>query len=56
MEKITTGRILKELRINNAYSIDELAQYFNNDCDLITNWENDVSEPTISECKILSGL
>lgn len=56
MDKITTGKILKELRMNNSYSVDELAQYFNNNSDLITNWENDVSEPTISECKVLSGL
>ena len=56
MDKITTGKILKELRTKNAYSVDELAQFFNNDSDLIKNWENDIAEPTISECKILSGL
>lgn len=56
MKKITTGSILKELRLNNAYSVEDLAQYFNNNSDLITSWENDASEPTISECKVLSGL
>lgn len=56
MDKITTGKILKELRMNNSYSVDDLAQYFNNNSELIRSWENDVSEPTISECKVLSDL
>lgn len=38
MDKITTGKILKELRMNNSYSVDDLAQYFNNNTDLITSW------------------
>ena len=47
---------LKELREAANFTPVELAQYFGADAALIENWESGVSEPTISECLLLSKL
>jgi len=48
--------ILKSLREQHSYTVDELSRFFNNDKNLIKAWELGVAEPTISQCLILSKL
>ena len=48
--------ILKSLREQHNYTVDELSRFFNNDENLIKAWELGVAEPTISQCLILSKL
>ena len=48
--------ILKRLREQYNYSVEELSLYFNDDENLIKAWESGAAEPTISQCLILSKL
>ncbi|MBQ8764217.1 MAG: helix-turn-helix transcriptional regulator [Clostridia bacterium] len=48
--------ILRDFREKHNYSVKELAYYFGNNENLIVGWESGVTEPTVSECLILSKL
>lgn len=56
MNYISICSALKKLRENAQLTQEELAQYFGCDEILIENWESGVTEPTISECLVLSKL
>ncbi|MGM9627744.1 MAG: helix-turn-helix transcriptional regulator [Faecousia sp.] len=47
---------LRQLRENAGYTPEALARFFGMDGSLIRNWESGVSEPTITECLVLSKL
>lgn len=47
---------LKEQREKAQLTQDELSQYFGCNERLIEEWESGISEPTISECLVLSKL
>ncbi len=47
---------LKKYREKHNYSIEELACFFNDNENLIADWESGTVQPTISECIILSKL
>ncbi|MGN1014413.1 MAG: helix-turn-helix domain-containing protein [Butyricicoccus sp.] len=56
MDNGTLGKILRQLRLENGYSEEEIAQYFGGDAEMVLRWEQDVCEPTASQCVILSEL
>ena len=47
---------LKERRERAGYTQAELARFFGMDASLIQRWETGITEPTISECLVLSKL
>lgn len=47
---------LRQLRENAGYTTEALARFFGMDGSLIENWESGVTEPTITECLVLSKL
>ena len=47
---------LQKLREDRGYTQEELAAFFGAGKELIEDWESGLSEPTISECMVLSKL
>lgn len=47
---------LKSLREEAGYSIERLAQFFDGNITMISEWENGTREPSIYDCCVLSGL
>ena len=52
----TVGAIIKEHREKVGYSKSDIAAFFHDDTERIEKWENNLLEPSISECKVLSKL
>lgn len=47
---------LRTMRETAGYTPEALARFFGMDSSLVENWESGVSEPTITECLVLSRL
>lgn len=56
MNYLTICHTLRSLREAAGYTREALARFFGTDGSLIERWESGVSEPTITECMILSRL
>ena len=52
----TIGEIIKEQREQHGLTREEIASFFDDKIERIDAWENNLSEPSITECKILSRL
>jgi len=52
----TIGEIIKEQREQHGLTREEIASFFDDKIERIDAWENNLIEPSISECKILSKL
>ena len=52
----TVGDIIKEYREKCGLSKEDVASFFDNDLDRINSWENNSTEPSITEGKVLSKL
>ena len=50
------AQTLKSLREEAGYSIERLAQFFDGNITMISEWENGTREPSIYDCCVLSGL
>ena len=56
MNYLSICSTLMRLRENAGYTPESLARFFGVDGSLIENWESGVTEPTITECLVLSKL
>ena len=48
--------VLRHFRESRGFTPEELAAFFGADASLIDRWESGITEPTISECLLLSRL
>ncbi len=55
-EKNTIAGKLKRIREKAGYSIETLADLLNLDIELISKWEDETEEPTLSQSLLLSKL
>lgn len=56
MNYLSICSALRQLREHAGYTPETLACFFGMDGSLIENWESGVTEPTITECLVLSRL